>query len=819
MKNLSINISGIIFYVEAEAYSLLKDYLQAITQYFAKFEDSREIVEDIENRVAEIFISKLENNNQALSLQDVEELMATMGSISDFEEAEEDPLYESIIDDEMALAKVSQVTTQFKQNTNFDIHLPTESEFSQNGDKIQKKSKRKVYAQEEILDEYEGEYQDFNDKRLYRDSKRRFFGGVAAGIAHYLQTDPIWIRLCFVVLFTGLFFIDSAPQVALILYVVGWIFLPKNANLEENSNIKKFYRDEDKGVLGGVSAGLAKYFGVDEKVLRFIFLGLTILYGSGVLVYMFMWFTTPVAKSITEKMQLEGKPITLANIETSVKRNLQKVNVDEESIWSKIALFPFRALSFVIYQIQSRTQGFVHTTHAVVKILIGIFALLISLPLFFGLSGGVFGASLGLISFDKQDVGNIIIHSIDNFYWLVWSLYLVLAIPTLSIIFFGIKLLTKYKFSHRIIKVVMTSLWIVSFISLMFNAMLNARNFKTEGTYQTYQTQKNIADSFVISAPKTQDIWGNVTLKVIPYDEKEIKLVQYQKARGKNEQEAIGNAQYIVYKANFSESNLSLPKNFGLKKEAKYRFQDIHLELYMPKKQKFILDENMAAILRNTLSPFGYTLNDLGSKKNVWQYNPKGELECLTCKDELRTSAITNTKIETINANGNVEITLIQSNEKKIVIPKEFQDKVSVEESGETFNVQSIGGKGMLTLYLPSIEEIELDGACKLEASGFEGKDLEVNLTGATQCIFKGKNNYKELTLEGNGASYFEFLDSDFEEAKVNLTGASKAHIWVNGTLDFELDGASELHCKGSPDISKSLKRSITGSSKYKPLD
>jgi hypothetical protein len=58
-KNISINISGIIFHIEEDGYEILRKYLDSINRYFSSFEDNSEILADIESRIAEILLSKL----------------------------------------------------------------------------------------------------------------------------------------------------------------------------------------------------------------------------------------------------------------------------------------------------------------------------------------------------------------------------------------------------------------------------------------------------------------------------------------------------------------------------------------------------------------------------------------------------------------------------------------------------------------------------------------------------------------------------------------------------------------------------------------
>src|SRR5215213_9616753 len=88
-KNISINISGIIFHIEEDGYEVLKKYLDSINKYFSTFEDSSEILADIESRIAEIFLSKLNEEKQVITSEDVNSLVATMGSVSDFKAAED----------------------------------------------------------------------------------------------------------------------------------------------------------------------------------------------------------------------------------------------------------------------------------------------------------------------------------------------------------------------------------------------------------------------------------------------------------------------------------------------------------------------------------------------------------------------------------------------------------------------------------------------------------------------------------------------------------------------------------------------------------
>ena len=88
-KTLTINIAGFVFHIEEDAYSMLENYINSIHQYFKSFEGSKEIIDDIESRIAEKFFEIREvEKTEAISMIHVEQLIATLGTVADFKEYE-----------------------------------------------------------------------------------------------------------------------------------------------------------------------------------------------------------------------------------------------------------------------------------------------------------------------------------------------------------------------------------------------------------------------------------------------------------------------------------------------------------------------------------------------------------------------------------------------------------------------------------------------------------------------------------------------------------------------------------------------------------
>ncbi|MDR0591418.1 MAG: PspC domain-containing protein [Candidatus Nomurabacteria bacterium] len=85
---------------------------------------------------------------------------------------------------------------------------------------------------------------------------------------------------------------------------------------------KKYYRDTDNAVLGGVIAGLAAYTGWDVTLLRVLAVVLAIVpsWGTLIIVYIVVWICAPEAKTVGEKLEMHGQPVNLESIKDSARK-------------------------------------------------------------------------------------------------------------------------------------------------------------------------------------------------------------------------------------------------------------------------------------------------------------------------------------------------------------------------------------------------------------------------------------------------------------------------------------------------------------------
>ncbi len=141
MRTTQIHLNGSLFVLEEKASQALSEYLHSIQQYFHTHAGATEIMQDIENRIAEYLweISE-ERGKKVIDSQIVMEVIQSMGTVEDIQNSAPIP--------------ISTHTAETKKSI----------------------------------------------KKLYRNPQDKVLGGVASGLAAYIGTDSTIVRVSFVLL-------------------------------------------------------------------------------------------------------------------------------------------------------------------------------------------------------------------------------------------------------------------------------------------------------------------------------------------------------------------------------------------------------------------------------------------------------------------------------------------------------------------------------------------------------------------------------------------------------------------------------------------
>ena len=88
-RTFPANIDGQIFYIDEDAFELLRNYLDQLRAVF-RGSEGQEIISDIESRIRELFAERISAGANVIVLADVNNVIATMGRPEDLgEESQE----------------------------------------------------------------------------------------------------------------------------------------------------------------------------------------------------------------------------------------------------------------------------------------------------------------------------------------------------------------------------------------------------------------------------------------------------------------------------------------------------------------------------------------------------------------------------------------------------------------------------------------------------------------------------------------------------------------------------------------------------------
>jgi len=95
----------------------------------------------------------------------------------------------------------------------------------------------------------------------------------------------------------------------------GDMAIGQNDSEQVGSNTRKLFRDVDNAVLGGVMSGIGAFFGINPLWVRLLFIVVALAsFGTALLVYIVLWIVVPPAKTAADKLQMTGRPVTIASI-------------------------------------------------------------------------------------------------------------------------------------------------------------------------------------------------------------------------------------------------------------------------------------------------------------------------------------------------------------------------------------------------------------------------------------------------------------------------------------------------------------------------
>jgi len=608
-KIININLSGRVIPIEDTAYEKLQSYIESLRRYFSHEEGRDEIINDIESRIAELMNEKIRKGESAIDDNAVEEIIASMGRVEDFEEVDADSATAS-----------SASSEQTSSSSTFD----PSSRKKQKG-------------------------------RLYRDSSDKILGGVCSGLANYLNVDPAIVRILFAIIGFGGF--------GLAIYILLWIVLPAQ-DLEDYGG-RRLYRNPADKVIAGVAGGLAAYFNRSASTIRLIFaapLLLNIFFGilggiaSGehwipniifgsltgtfIFAYIVLWIVLPEANSDYQKMEMRGEKVDVNRIRQNVKEGMkgwsEEVKASAQQLSGKAKEFANtrgKVFASEVGQAARKTsRGFAH----VLGVLFKAFFLFIAGTIAFGLFVGLIGIIIGGISF--WPLKNFILDGFwqNTFAW--GTLILFLGVPLIAFIVWILRRIMRVRSQSNYLGWTFGGLWTLGWVSAALFAGSMANDFRASNNSRPPH-EINIsqpANGKLIVAVTEPEIEYSGSMPWIDIDGKGVDItrdtfrlsavkirVQLSKddsfhvetkiySRGRNVIDADGKANAVVFHTAYADSILDVGSGIAIGNGTKFRFQQAIVFIRVPAGKKIRFDETVGK-----LKDFGIRLGD-NSRDRKW---------------------------------------------------------------------------------------------------------------------------------------------------------------------------------------------------------
>ncbi|RPD38396.1 PspC domain-containing protein [Chitinophaga barathri] len=380
---------------------------------------------------------------------------------------------------------------------------------------------------------------------------------------------------------------------------------------------KRFYRDTDNKVLGGVCSGLGAYFNVDPIVFRIIFALAAIgLYGGGIVLYFILWFATPEAVTAAEKLEMRGERVDLNNIKNTVQEEMNSFRSRMDKMGDDVRNFSEGRGKQFGRDAGSAIEGFFRGILNVIGFMAKGFFLFLGVVMLFVLVVGlivaaIFSAVLIPVKTLIFDAGAQTV--------LFWpAIALLIGIPILALILFLVRKMTGIKQTNKYAGYTLGFFWILGIVFAVWLAVSVTQDFTGAKRYvkeEVHITQpsngrlviRKAEDMLVIDDLNIFDgnlrvvddtaIIGDIRMyfRESPTDSFAVEVKKA--SHGRTSSQAAMLASEISYKIHQQDSVLLIPGGFSIPRNSIYRNQEVEIYVFVPKGREVTVDRDVRRII------------------------------------------------------------------------------------------------------------------------------------------------------------------------------------------------------------------------------
>ncbi|MDC1355393.1 PspC domain-containing protein [Flavobacteriaceae bacterium] len=429
---------------------------------------------------------------------------------------------------------------------------------------------------------------------------------------------------------------------------------------KSDTHKRRLFRDSDGAYVGGVSAGLGHYFGIDPLLIRLVWVLLIFGAGMGPLLYVILWILIPAAKTTAEKLAMMGKPVTISNIEKKVQEEFENVKASLERVKNSVNSDKINDLGSTI---QSKSRSFFETLCDIAMFLFKLFFKAIGLLFIVVSISALIGFFISLLTVGIADAVHFpgldfadLVNSSTLPLWLVSILALLIAgIPIVFLLLLGLRMVSsRTPLLNRYTKLSLFGVWIIVLITLITFSLKLASDYRINASvteqselpvtsqdtlflemkgnplYSKYLYRENDLE-IIYDAQNTKRIYGSNVRLIVRSTKDSVGSISVEKiALGSDYFNAKNRAEKLEYDYEFKNNTLFLNGFFLTDIDNKYRGQNVEVILTLPIGSVLFPDDNTYSFHRNT-SKYNDIL-DNGNEEHFMKVNHKS-MRCLDCSN------------------------------------------------------------------------------------------------------------------------------------------------------------------------------------------
>jgi phage shock protein PspC (stress-responsive transcriptional regulator) len=404
----------------------------------------------------------------------------------------------------------------------------------------------------------------------------------------------------------------------------------------QEANNKRFYRDPENRVIGGVCTGLSAYFNIDVIWIRLIFIFLFFAKFAGLIIYVVLWIVLPPAKTTAQRLEMQGKRFTLDDIEESVKKEYSKVKSSVKNIPN----------SKEYKNIESGLSEFFSVLGNILLVFFKVIGAIILVSLILTLVISVLGLVVGSITFlpwqffDSWEWPHVI--DVTSWSLIGICLFLVIAMPILALLTNIVRWLFNIESRNRVSAGIGATIWVLAFISLVVLLVKQGEN-KAFRAYDTTSYKLTLPENKTLYIGLNSDDFEDYHLRNyqvfnyrFSYDKYsddffkepgiQIKTSEDEKIRLEIQKEfnsfRIGHVhdypeELIDYNWHMSDTMLVLDKFYSCDDDDAWLLPNVQITLFLPAGQKVNFDDSVERLLDVDYAPVNRAVFEDGMLKGV----------------------------------------------------------------------------------------------------------------------------------------------------------------------------------------------------------